>query len=211
MRIVAHVTKFYDWVPAVDPTTGAPIKPSPADISAERVRPSANGGWNMRVTRDMPSELGINIAESDVVGKIIQEKCRAEGGRVLTRKQAIAFFVAENHLPFHVKKEWIKSFEVHDEGPDPSLMKAALALHGVAEASRVDACKSAGKHELASQDGAMVRCGACGHIPSVGDPATEANIPAADHAEHLTAYTEPLTPTDLVAHLHKHFKVKVPS
>jgi hypothetical protein len=212
MRIVAHLTKFYDWVPVpLDPATGSQMKPTPADIAAERVRPSANGGWNMKVTRDMPSHMTLHLSEADVVGKIIHEKCRPEGGRVLTRKQAIAFYMAENHLPFHARKEWITKIEVHDDGPDPVLMTKALAAHGVSEASRVQACKDSSKHTPQSVGGAPARCASCGHMPSVDDPATEPNIPVEDHAAHLAAYTEAASASDIVDHLHKHFKVKVKS
>ena len=205
MRAVLHVSKFYSWEP-IPPDT----KVTPADISSERVRVAANGGYAMRVTRQQASHTTVLMPEADVVGKIIHERTRPSGGRVLTRKQAIAFALGEDVLPHHAKKEWITKIEVHDDGPDEKLARALFVPHAVSEASRVAACKSATKHLVGVHgEGAPERCPNCGHMPSVGDPSEEPNIPVDDLAEHMTAYTEACSADDLVAHLHAHFKVKV--
>ena len=94
MRAVLHVSKFYSWEP-IPPDT----KVTPADISSERVRVAANGGYAMRVTRQQASHTTVLMPEADVVGKIIHERTRPSGGRVLTRKQAIAFALGEDVLP----------------------------------------------------------------------------------------------------------------
>lgn len=204
MHVVAHLSKFYDWVPVPED-----VKVTPADIAAERVRPAANGGYRMRVTKKGPTYLTVHLSEEQICAKIIHEKCRPEGGRVLTRKQAIAFYVGENHLPIHAKREWITKIEVDDDGPEPELLASMLKPHAVSEASRVQACQEAGKHEVkAATSGAPERCPGCGHVPSIDDPSENANIPADEHPSHLSAYTEKSSKEDLLEYLHTFFKVK---
>jgi hypothetical protein len=204
MHVVAYLSKFYDWVPVPDD-----VKVTPADIAAERVRPAANGGYRMRVTKKAPTYMTVHLSEAQICAKIIHEKTRPEGGRVLTRNQAIAFYVGENHLPIHAKREWITKIEVDDDGPEPELLAAMLKPHAVSEASRVQACQSAGKHDVKSEvTGAPARCASCGHMPSIDDPSERANIPAEEHAAHLAAYSEESSKEDLLAHLHTFFKVK---
>jgi hypothetical protein len=204
MRVDVTLAKFYDWLPPPED-----VDVTRADLASGRVRPAANGGYVMRVIRQGPSPMTMFLPEDESIGKIIHERCRPEGGRVLTRKQCIAFWLSEHVLPLHGKREWITKIELDDDGPDPERAKQLLAPHAISEASRVEACKSSGKHTVArAGEGAPMRCANCGHIPLVDDPAEEPNIPAAEHAAHLAAYNEKASPQDILDHLNAFFKVK---
>ena len=137
MRIVAHVSKFYDWMPVP-----ADVVVSKADKAAGRVKLGNDGQWLMRVPREMKSHVQINLPEHQIVAKIIHDKCRPEGGRTLTRKQAVAFYLSEHVMPQQAHRSWITSFEVHDDGPDEALARAMLAPHvqdGTIDTKDVDA------------------------------------------------------------------------
>jgi len=206
MWIVADLKKSYDWVPVPEDT-----EVTKADIAADRVRPAANGGWRMRITKPLSTQMMVTIPEEQIIAKIIHEKCRPEGGRTLTRKEAAAFYISEEHLPYWAKREWITKFYAHDDGPDEAMMRAMLAPHAVSEASRVAACKADGNHMVATANaapGMPERCMFCGHMPSIDAPAEEPNIPADEHEAHVAAYLEKMDVDGLVSHLHTHFKVK---
>jgi hypothetical protein len=200
MRILVHIKKVYDWEPVP-----ADVKVTPADIAAERVKPSASGGWLMKVTKNFATETQVNLSEEQVIAKIIHDKTRPEGGRVLTRKQAIAFYLSENVMPHHAHRSWITSIEVDDLGaPDEPLMRKMLAYHTVSEAARVSACKAAATHATLANG---TRCPMCGYT-SGADVVDTPNIEPADVEAHIAAYKEPLDTNALVTHLHGHFKVK---
>jgi len=218
MRIVAHVSKFYDWTPVPSDVTV-----TQADITAERVKPASGGGWLMKVTKSVPTHTVATIPEEQVIAKIIHDKCRPEGGRTLTRQQAVAFYMSENVMPHHAHKTFITKFEVDDDGPDEKMFRAQLAPHIISETDKVAACVDAGTHAYVVQAQAPVAagsiiqsaastsmCPSCGHTEGA-DTTDSPNIPPEDVEAHVAAYMMPATAADHVAHLHGHFKVKVPS
>lgn len=136
MRIVAHHSKNYDWVPVP-----SDVQIKPEDYAAGLVKPSMQGSPRMRIVRTAPNYTTIHVTEADIISQIVFEKCRPSGGRVLTRKQAIAFFIAENVLEHHVQRTWLTKFETHDDGPDEGLARQFLQAHATAgnlEAAEVD-------------------------------------------------------------------------
>jgi hypothetical protein len=209
MRVTVSVKKFYDW----EPVPGDVVV-TQQDISSEKVKPAANGGWLMKVTKNLETHTQVNLPEEQIIAKIIHDRTRPEGGRVLTRKQAVAFYLSENVMPHHAHRSWITGFEVHDDGPDEKMARAMLAPHTVSETARLAACKDAGKHKYISMvptgkpDAKPVsRCVSCGHVEG-NDTIDAANIELSDVEAHIKAYMEP---ADAKAHedlLHAHFKVK---
>jgi hypothetical protein len=218
MHIVVKLSKFYDWEPV---PVGVPV--TPQDIASEKVKPNAAGGYLMKVTKSPPGGTftTVHLPEEQVIAKIIHEKCRPEGGRTLTRTEAVAFYLGENVMPHQAHRTWIKGFDVHDDGPDEKMMRATLALHTVSETARVDACKTANTHtyigEISVGEGSTAatmkvtpQCHKCGHH----EGAETVDVPNIDPAEveaHVKAYLQPATAKDHIAHLSKHFKVKAVS
>jgi hypothetical protein len=221
MRLVVHISKFYDWE-----TVPSNVKVTDADIKGEKVKPSANGGWMMKVTKKPPGGTftTVGMPEEQVIAKIIHEKTRPEGGRTLTRKEAVAFYMSENVMPQEAHRSWIKKIEVEDDRPDEKMIRSMLAPHTVAEATRVLGCVSTGTHKYEHQHeeghpGNAVtpqRCMTCGHVEVTDKPwkdvaddlETEPNIDPSEVEAHVAAYLEPCDTEGLVDHLHKHFKVK---
>ena len=102
MRIIVHVNKCYDWVPVPSDVTV-----TQADIAAERVKPASGGGWLMKITKNVQTDTVIGLPEEQIIAKIIHDKTRPEGGRTLTRQQAVAFYLSENVMPHHAHRSWM--------------------------------------------------------------------------------------------------------
>lgn len=134
MRIAVRLNKFYSWEPVP-----AGVAVSQADISSGRVKPALDGSYLMRVPKPADTVTEVMLPEAAVIAKIIHEKCRPEGGRTLSRKQAVAFYLSEHVMPGEAHRTWIKDFEVHDDGPDEALFRKMLAPHTMgAPASEAD-------------------------------------------------------------------------
>jgi hypothetical protein len=151
MRVTVHLNKFYDWVPVPDD-----VKVTDADIKAEKVKPSGGGGYLMRVPKVGDTHTTVTMPEEQVIAKIIHDKTRPEGGRTLTRKQAVAFYLSEHVMPQQAHRTWITKVEVHDpDGPDEAMMRAMLAPHvasGNIDAADVEAHVAAYKETATSDD-----------------------------------------------------------
>ncbi len=164
MRIVAHVSKFYDWEPIP-----ADVKITTADIAAGKVKPSLSGGYLARVTKNLPTQVEIMLPEEQIIAKIIHDKTRAEGGRTLTRSQAIAFYLSENVLPHHAHRSWLTKFELHDtDGPDEEMLLAMLAPHTCPQGADKDVAPNIMPSEVAA------------HVTAYTE-----NADTADHIAHL--------------------------
>ena len=217
MRIVIHHKKNYDWMPVP-----AEVKTSGADwdsaVKSGKIKPSASGGWIMQVVREFDNFTTVGIPEAQIVAKIIHEKTRPEGGRTLTRKQAVAFLLSENVLPHHAHRSWITKFEVHDDGPDEKLMREMLAPHFVSPRAAVMAC-AAHEYKVGAK-GAKLACANCNHVESTdpvsGAPYTigndpnlsdEPNIEPSEVGSHVLAYMESVDAGAHEQHLAAHFKV----
>lgn len=199
MRIVVHHKKVYDWVPVPDD-----VIVTKADIAAEKVKPSGSGGYLMKVTKSEPTHTVILLPEEQVIAKIIHEKTRPEGGRTLTRKQAVSFYLSENIMPNHAHRSWVTKIEVeNDDGPNEEMVRSMLAPHVEAHADRIHACTA--KHTHSSDP--SVRCAVCDHVHGV-DVMDVPNIDPTELEDHVSKYMETATVDDHVKHLHGHFKVK---
>lgn len=208
MRIVVHHKKNYDWMPVPDD-----VKKSGPDwdsaVKSGKVKPSTGGAWIMQVVREFDNYTTVTIPEAQLVAKIIHEKTRPEGGRTLTRKQAVAFLLSENVLPHHAHRSWLTKFEVEDDGPNEALFRAMMAPHLVAPRAAVKAC-AAHKYESGV-------CSSCNHVEHAkgvdGDPnlADEPNIDPSEIGSHVLAYTESVNAEDHAKHLAAHFKIKAVS
>lgn len=166
MRVVIGVSQFHDWAPCPPD-----VKVTPQDIAARRVKPSARGeGYDIRVPRPFPSETTIGVSEGTIVARIIHELMPQNGGRQLTRKEAVANLLAMNVMPDHAHPKHFTSIVVDtDDGPDEKLLRASLepytkALH----ASGVVLVDSADVEDI---------------VAKYMEPAT-----AADHAANLRAH-----------------------
>src|SRR6266446_986514 len=129
MNIVVYLNGFYDWEPVPEEVTV-----TDADVIAKRVKPSSSGGWLMRVSKKQDTYTQIGLGEADICTLIIGDKVR---DRVtLTRNQAVARYLARHVMPHHAHKNWMKSFEVSDNGPNLDLFKKIVNSH--VEAGNID-------------------------------------------------------------------------
>ncbi len=119
MRIVIHVSKYYDWEPVP-----AGVAVTDADKVAGRVKPSVNGGWVMRVTKSGNTHTEIQMPEHQVHACALESHLRDKV--VLTRAQAVAKYVARDVMPHHAHRSWMTKVETHDDGPDEALFRAAI-------------------------------------------------------------------------------------
>jgi hypothetical protein len=131
MRIVTHLTKFYNWISL---PADVREKMSEDDIktalAAGILKPGAKEGYLMRVEVDVPTHNTALLSEADIIGKIIHEKTgRDRMKRTFTRRQAAAHLLSENVLVSECEADWISHFEVHDDGPDEALLRDTLAPH----------------------------------------------------------------------------------
>ena|SRR5277367_3433398 len=154
MRIVAHHSKFYDWEPVPDD-----VKVTVADLASGKAKPMARGaGYLMKVTKELPTHTEIMLPEAQVIAKIIDDKTRPSGGRTLSRKDAVAFYLSEHVMPNHAHRTWVTKFEVQDDGPDEKLARAMLGEHvtaGNIEASDLEAHVAAYMEKTSNADHGM--------------------------------------------------------
>lgn len=160
MRIVVHQNKFYDWDPVP-----SDVVVTPTDIASGKVKAASRaGGWLMRVVKECDTHTTINIPEEQIIAKMIHNRCRPEtNNEPISRKQAAAFFLAENILPHHAHRSWITKFEVHDDGHDETMARAMFAPHIEADNIQADELEE--------------------HIAAYVEDAD-----AKDHADHLHAH-----------------------
>lgn len=150
MIIVLHHKQFYDDVP-VEPD----VKVTPQAISSGKVKPAANGGWTTRVTRTIPEGTVTTVAlpEHEIAAKVIEEKLKRNS--TVSRKQAVALYLTEYTLPAHAHRSWLTKVETHDDGPDESVLRAALDRHveaGHIDPSEVDAHVAAYMEPASAED-----------------------------------------------------------
>lgn len=122
MRVTVHVSGFYDWekIPA-------DVEVKEADIKAKRVKPSNDGGWLMRVSKTADTHTSVMIPESQIIAIIIAEMVRDK--IALTRTQALGHYLSRHVMPHHAHKNWMRGFEVHDDGGDEVLLRAKIDVH----------------------------------------------------------------------------------
>ena len=123
MRVTIAVSAFYDWAPVP-----ADVEVTPKDIASGRVKPNRSGqGFDMRLTRKKDTHTDIAIAESTIIARIIHELMPQNGGRSLSRKEAVANLLAINVMPHHAHPKFFKGIVVDiDDGPDEEQFRASL-------------------------------------------------------------------------------------
>lgn len=128
MRITVHLSACYDWVP-VPPD----VVVAPADVAAGLAKVGARGEHLMRVPKKGDTHTTILLPEQQILAKILHEKLRPGGGRILSRKEAVEQYVAEHCLATETQRPWIKGFEVHDDQHElaEAPLHALLAPHVV--------------------------------------------------------------------------------
>jgi len=129
MRIVIHVSKFYDW--ALVP---AGVEVTQKDIDGGKVKPSnvldAAGKplWQMQVTKTADTHTAISVPEGQVIAQIIKYAIRER--EILTRKEAIAKQLKNDVMPECAHRSWMHLVEVEgDQGPDLDLLREMIAPH----------------------------------------------------------------------------------
>lgn len=130
MRVVFHLSKYFDWEPVP-----SDVKLTAEEIAGPLIIPGREPGtYRMRVEKDGPTTREMTINEATIIGQILYEKLDVRrSGATLTRKQAVAHVT---HLCLddggkfcHARWEWITGIDVHDDGPSEELMKAKLEPH----------------------------------------------------------------------------------
>jgi hypothetical protein len=122
MRVVLHLSKFYNWVP-VPPGTVVTAE----DVRQGKVMPDRNGGHRMRITQQGPTTRECHISEQTLVNQIVMEKSDVrKAGRTFSRREAVAHLIMDTMLDGHAEWGWITKVEVHDDGPDEALFRATL-------------------------------------------------------------------------------------
>jgi hypothetical protein len=114
MRVTIHSSGFYDWEPVP-----ADVEVKPADVKAKRVKPTANGGWLMRVERTGDTHTDVALPENQLIAQIVQEMVRDHQPR--TRRDAVNLLLSRHVMPHHAHKSWMRKVECHDDGPDEKM------------------------------------------------------------------------------------------
>lgn len=117
MRILVHVNKFYDWEPLP-----ADVVPTPADIKANRVKPTATGSWLMRVPKEANTFTDVQIPESEIVSLIIHDAVKE--GMFHTRAEAAGHWLGRHIAQHHFHRNWVTKIEAVDDGPVATLLDA---------------------------------------------------------------------------------------
>jgi hypothetical protein len=105
MQIVIELTAHYDW----EPMDG---QASQADIMALRAKPSQDGKWLKKVTKNILTHTAINLQEAEI------ENCMKHFARIglpKTRARTIAWYLEEKVMPHHAASEHWTKISVHDE------------------------------------------------------------------------------------------------
>lgn len=128
MRVVVHLRAFFDHVP-VPPGVAV----STEDIRNRKVMPGRDPGtWRMRVKRTLDTHNTALVPESEIAKWIVRCAMPQQGRQRLTRKQAVADYLAVRVYPLHCNPGDMVRFEVHDDGPEEKLFRETIAPYTVA-------------------------------------------------------------------------------
>ncbi len=128
MRVVVHLSRWYDWEPLPPEVKVTPDEPESdfaKAVAAGLVKPSFGGKWTMRVERDGPTHRLIVPPESQLTAEMIDSRVGPRK-QIISRREAVGHCVARC-LDGHAREEWITGFEVED-------LRAPEEIHGVAHA-----------------------------------------------------------------------------
>ena len=120
MHIIAHVARWFDWVPESE-------QPSDEDIAQRRVKPDQAGKWTRRVLIDAPSHVKVNLPEAEIVD------CQAHFERVerpKDRAELVRWYLADTLLPLHAPRDAWRSIEVPGEPEVEAYVNQVLKLGG---------------------------------------------------------------------------------
>jgi hypothetical protein len=121
MRVTIQHNRHYDWEPVP-----SDVILTKAEIESEKIRPAADGGYLMKVTKTMNSYTEIFIPEPALFHTLFHNDVRSLH---LTRKQAVALHLNKYILPNHTHQSWMTDISVHDSGPDERVFKGLLDDH----------------------------------------------------------------------------------
>lgn len=125
MRIVIHVSGYFDWRKAPPG-----LKVTEADIKSNQVREAADGSYQVRVPITGKTHTTVMLPENQLIQTIIRAYCEdARCGEILTRQQAVARHLASMVVPHHTHRKWMTDIEVEDDGPSEELFRAMIAPH----------------------------------------------------------------------------------
>lgn len=140
MRIVIDVNGYYDWVPA---PPGTVI--TQEDIDAKLVKKMSNENeenrYHMRVPMQArpqvpgqpPHHHDMGITEWAICSRMA---ALVKVGKPETRVQVVGDMVKWQNA-HHLAPEHIIKINVHDDGPDEAVFRAALAEHGITDGRAV--------------------------------------------------------------------------
>ena len=164
MRVITQISSFYDWE-----STPTDVVVTPQDIKACRVKPSANGGYLMRVTRKHPTENTTFITEEIIIRRIIHEMMPNQGCVPHSRMEAVGQIMARQVMPDQAHPKFMTNFQVDDDGPDEKLFLALVTPY-----TKVTHEQS-GQHLIDSED-----------VPMLLEKYMEKTTPQ-NHIDHLIA------------------------
>jgi hypothetical protein len=127
MRISFSIRAYYDWFEA---PKGTEI--TEEDVTAGLAKEMSDGKWYLRVEKQAEPhqhhDVGLHEAAiADRMAGLVACGKPASRGKV-------ALELLSHSTQHHLEDEHITGVEVHDDGPDPELYRAALVERGVAEA-----------------------------------------------------------------------------
>jgi hypothetical protein len=126
MHVVAYVSAHYDHepVPRDFDTSTDEFK---AGLASGLVKVAAKGGYVVRVKRTRETHVTMAIPESEIAHRVLHHALPQNGSRIVSRRAALADYVAVRVLPEHAHPTHLVRFEVHDDGPDEAGFRAFLA------------------------------------------------------------------------------------
>jgi hypothetical protein len=124
MRVTFGVSGFYDWEPA-DKHPGVQI--TEADVRGLRAKQLVNGGWHVRVEKELETHHEVGIPELQVCAHLAGQVL---AGKDVTREEVICYLLRESNK-HHIARRHVTSMTIHDDGPDPELMAQVMSRAGL--------------------------------------------------------------------------------
>jgi hypothetical protein len=115
MRVVVHHTRYYEWVPLPPDAK----KPTEQQLRSKAIKPSASGGYFMRVAIDAKPGVGDHtlflIPEQNIAQSILEHAIKSNE---IIDRSAAAYIHITRIAPHHFHRSWVTKFEVEDSGPE---------------------------------------------------------------------------------------------
>ncbi len=136
MRIHVTLCGYHDWKPC---PPGTEI--TEADIKNLDVKQMSDDAWHMKVKIDRDTHFDFGPSEVNICQRMAALVAVGKSDRA-SRQEAVMRLCDET-FPHHFGKAHVVKIEVHDDGPDVELYKAALAQAGVTDQAAIDAAVDA--------------------------------------------------------------------